>query len=103
MPFVNLTPHVINVVDGPAFPPSGAVARVKSTTEVAGTVDGVALYRVAFGAVEGLPAEVPGTILIVSALVRGAVPARRDVASPGELVRGADGNPVGCRGLAING
>ena len=103
MAFVNLTPHVLNVVGGPSLPPSGAVARCASTTVEAGVVDGVALYRVQFGAVQGLPEPVEGTIYVVSALVRGAVPTRLDVASPGELVRGADGQPVGCRGLAING
>lgn len=48
---------------------------------------------------EELPAEEAGVALVVSALVRLAVPHRRDVFSPGELVRGTDGQPVGCRGL----
>lgn len=41
------------------------------------------------------------TVYVVSALVRLALPYRRDLASPGPLVRDADGQPVGCRGLEV--
>jgi len=109
---VNLTPHVINVavIDGDGammtVPPSGDVARVASQATDAGhvKVDGeaISLSRTAFGDVQGLPAPEAGTIYVVSALVRGAVPHRRDVASPGDLIRGADGQPIGCRGLIVN-
>jgi len=100
--FINLTPHEINVVGGPSFPPSGKVARVTATVTPAGEFGGVALSRTTFGEVDGLPAPVDGTIFVVSALVRSAVPDRRDVASPGDLVRGEDGQPIGCRGLIVN-
>lgn len=46
--------------------------------------------------------QYPETYL-VSAMVRLAVPERTDVFSPGELLRGADGQPTGCRGLVGNG
>lgn len=55
-----------------------------------------------FGAVAGLPAPEPGTAYVVSAMVREASRDRRDVYSPGELVRGTDGQPIGCRGLDGN-
>ena len=100
--FINLTPHTINVVGGPSLPPSGSVARVAATSTPAGEFGGVALSRTTFGEVEGLPAPEEGVLLVVSALVRSAVPDRRDVASPGDLVRGDDGQPIGCRGLIIN-
>jgi len=107
---VNLTPHAITIVgpSGPTMtiPPSGVVARVATTPSPAGevaAVEGVvALHRVAFGEVQGLPGEEAETIFVVSALVRAAVPHRGDVASPGDLVRGEDGQPIGCRGLIIN-
>jgi len=109
---INLTPHTINVavLDGDgammSIPPSGDVARVAASADDAGhvKVDGeaISLSRVAFGAVQNLPAPEAGTIFIVSALVRGAVPQRRDVASPGDLIRGADGQPIGCQGLIVN-
>ena len=100
--FINLTPHAINVVGGPTIQPSGSVARVAATSTPAGEFGGVALSRTTFGEVEGLPAPVDGVIFVVSALVRSAVPSRTDVASPGDLVRGEDGQPIGCRGLIIN-
>ena len=102
MALINLTPHEIVLVGGPTIPPSGAVARVASVATWAGEFEGVALSRVAFGDVQNLPTPQAGVIYIVSALVRAAVPSRADVASPGELVRSADGQPVGCKGLIIN-
>jgi len=95
---INLTPHAINVLtDGGTtitLPPSGAVVRVRVTREVAGHIchDGrtVPLYRTSYG-----------TLYIVSLAVRAACPGRMDLASPGELVRDAAGQPIGCRGLDV--
>ena len=99
---LNLTPHKIVILGGPApveISPSGKVARVGATFQDAGIMEkGVATFRRTFGAVEGLPDPVKGVTLIVSALVAQAAP-RADVLSPGELVRGPDGQPIGCRGL----
>ena len=104
---VNLTPHVINVVSPEGetlgtFAPSGAVARLATTNEPAGSVGGVPLTRTVFGEPIGLPTQEDGTILIVSGLVRGALPGRSDLASPGWLVRDDAGRVVGCEGLIIN-
>lgn len=99
---INLTPHTINIVDGPSFAPSGTVARCSTTETAVGEVDGVALVSTTFGEVVDLPAPVEGTLLIVSALVRTAVPNRSDVASPGSLVRNDAGQPIGCRNLIVN-
>ncbi|CAB4162710.1 hypothetical protein UFOVP783_101 [uncultured Caudovirales phage] len=102
MKFLNLTPHaIIEVLSGRTFPPSGEVARVAATFTPAGEVGGVPLFRRTFGEVTGLPAETLGTVLIVSALVAAANPGRADLVSPGDLVRGADGQPVGCRGFVL--
>ena len=68
----------------------------------AGEVNGIALSRVTFGEVTGLPDPVEGTLYIVSALVRSALPARTDLASPGDLVRDAAGAVIGCKGLIVN-
>ena len=100
----NLTPHQIAVLGAngetlAVLPPSGQVARVSMTRELSGEVCGLPVFRSVAGAVVGLPAEQDGVALVVSALVRLALPGRRDLYSPGELVRGNDGQPVGCRGL----
>ena len=100
--FVNLTPHAVVVVGGPTLPPSGSVARCSSASVPAGEHAGVALSRVSFGAVEGLPDPEPGVVFVVSGLVRSAVPGRSDVASPGDLVRDAAGAVVGCKNLVVN-
>jgi hypothetical protein len=106
---INMTPHPINIMaEGGTtitLPPSGALVRVRVTREVAGYIchDGaeIPLHRTSYGAVEGLPAPEPGTLYIVSLAVRAACPGRMDLASPGELVRDAAGQPIGCRGLDV--
>lgn len=100
--FVNLTPHPITIVNGPTVAPSGQLARCASQSVPAGEHGGVALSRVTFGAVEGLPDPEPGVLYIVSALVRAAIPTRSDVASPGDLCRDEKGAVIGCKGLTVN-
>ena len=114
MAFVNLTPHAVVIVGLTKVPRSGTFARCATSTSPAGEVDGVKLFRTEYGAIEivdaetkeilrlGLPDPVPGVILIVSALVRAAVPHRTDVASPGDQVRDEAGNVIGCRHLIVS-
>lgn len=114
MAFVNLTPHDVVFVEGAKVPRSGTFARCATSTSPAGEADGIKLFRTEYGAIEivesetkkilrlGLPDPVPGVILIVSALVRAAVPHRTDVASPGDLVRDEAGQVVGCRHLIVS-
>jgi hypothetical protein len=106
MTILNLTPHTLNVLnaDGSVrvdVPPSGEVARVATSRTQTGEVNGLPLFTTTFGEVTGLPDVQEGTILVVSGLVAAhrGVRDRADVYSPGELVRGPDGQPVGCRGL----
>ena len=103
---INLTPHDIVIVgeNSTSFciPKSGTVARVESKSRSCGFFDGIPLSSVKFGAVTELPEYQPDTLLIVSAMVRAAASDRPDLASPGELVRDAGGNVVGCRGLIVN-
>jgi hypothetical protein len=99
---VNLTPHAVVLSGGPSLPPSGSIARCSQVSSPAGEFEGIPLSRTVFGAVEGLPEPAPGVMFLVSALVRGAVPHRKDVASPGELVRDPEGRVVGCKGLIVN-
>lgn len=109
---VNLTPHAITIVsDGGnsvTVPPSGEVARVTTTTRRLGSSGGVQFFAQETGETTGLPPEVPSEhgghlrVFIVSSLVRLAHPERRDLASPGELIRDKSGQPIGCRGLILN-
>lgn len=101
---VNLTPHTITILFSNEtwfLEPSGTVARCKMVCEPAGHHDGIPLTSVSYGTVEGLPEPAEGVLYVVSALVKAAVPGRNDVASPGDLVRDASGNVIGCRGLNV--
>lgn len=124
MKFVNMCPHklVIAAEDATAadinqgkkilltLEPSGTVARVDVDTQVTsylargpeedtGTYGAVPVFKAQMGSVQHLPAPEDGTIYVVSFLVAQAA-AREDVLSPGELIRGEDGMPIACRGLA---
>ena len=98
---VNLTPHPINLA-GQIIPLSGQLARCSEIISEAGQFDGVSLINLAYGPVAGLPDPQPGTLYIVSALVRLALPGRSDLASPGTLVRDEAGKVVGCQNLVVN-
>lgn len=104
---MNLTPHTIRVIDPDGGPtveisPSGQVARVATTSTRVGRVVGLVVYQSVTGDVSGLPTS-PDVRLIVSLVVRLAAHADTRLFSPGELVRGPDGQPTGCLGLVGNG
>ena len=65
-------------------------------------VDGIDLYRPVFGEVTGLPDYEEGVYLLVSTMVREALPLPSDLVSPGKLLRDDDGNVIGCLGLVEN-
>ena len=118
---VNLTPHSVNVVskDGDiatSFAPSGTIARVSVAETAAGVITvpvpaetagetwsyDIPLITSTYGDVTGLPEPIFGTVYIVSAMVRLAVPTRRDVVSPAGLVRDGAGMVIGCRQFERN-
>jgi len=103
---VNLTPHEVKFVDGNSVwsIPSAGVARVETLVEKARElpVSGIPVVRATKGEVVNLPNPSKGTIYIVSAMVREAVPHRTDVFSPHGLVRDDAGNVVGCEALVGN-
>jgi len=107
MNFINLTPHTNSVCNASgevvlALPASGAVARVASSSVSRESGLGFDFNSVSYGEVSGLPDAAEGVMLVVSAMVRSALPGRKDLASPGELVRNSEGQPVGCKGLNLN-
>jgi hypothetical protein len=106
MKIINYTPHAINVVvsdtTSVAFPPSGKVARVTSTSTPAGSLAGIPCFTSTFGEVEGLPAPEEGVKIIVSGMVLDATKGKRfDLIAPGELLRNAEGQPIGCKGFRV--
>lgn len=104
MNLVNLTPHTINILtEGMVRSiPSTGIARCATESALIYQVEGIPVNRTTYGKVEGLPEPSEGTVYIVSALVRMAVPTRNDVVSPGDLVRDEKGQPIGCKNLVGN-
>lgn len=108
MEIQNLTPHAVTIFDNDGktilatVRPSGDVARVTMSRTQTDSVGSIPVFVSTAGDVTGLPPAGNGTVFIVSALVRLAVPTRKDVFSPGELIRNDQGQPVGCKGLEAN-
>lgn len=106
MEIVNLTPHEIKVVGDEenvhTFAPSGQTTRIHVIRYKFGYAGDIPLYKSELGQVEGLPEQKEGVYLIVSTLIRTSFPARKDLLSPGELIRDAKGQPTGCRGFDRN-
>lgn len=106
MEFVNLTPHAINIVDGDGKPvaniaPSGLVARVSMTRQQVGEFAGIPAFVTTYGEPTGIPEPTEDTIYIVSGMVVQAIAGDRpDVWAPGDLMRNAEGQVVGCVGLS---
>jgi hypothetical protein len=103
--FENLTPHVVNIFDENgekvSVQPSG-LARVSSNQTVRLVANGIKIVTESYGEVQGLPDAKFGTFYIVSAMVRLACPDRKDLLSPGSLVRDSEGNIIGCGALISN-
>lgn len=107
----NLTPHEVCIYKLNGTKPDldlvieggKEVARVSCEYQkVNKMVEGVAVYRTVFGEVTGLPDYEEGTYLLVSTMVREALPLRRDLVSPGQLLRNEEGQVIGCLGLVGN-
>ena len=104
----NLTPHPVNFVlageTRTLAPDPAGPARVAETIrpDTTGEVAGIPVIRKIFGEITGLPAPVPGTALLVSALVATAAWAlqRTDVLAIGETVRDSAGRVTGATSLA---
>ncbi|GAB2515904.1 hypothetical protein HNR10_005260 [Nocardiopsis aegyptia] len=111
MPVVNLTPHVVTVVD--------ARSRVIQRWPRAPEPARVEAVRVPVRGAAGVPAGVPlvaerrtranlpepqeGVWFIVSSVVGSAHPERRDLLVPSDLVRDGKGVVTACRSFVISG
>jgi len=104
---INKTPHAVNIVG-----PNGQVVRTyeKGDSQIRLAVitirginlpDGTPTSKTEFGDPEGLPEFEPGTYYIVSQMVQTALPERKDLLVPAEIVRDDGGNIVGCKSLGV--
>ena len=80
----------------------GEPIRVSCESRKVDTVEGIDIYENIYGEVTGLPEFKEGIYYVVSAMVRQALPERKDLLSPGQLIRNEAGQPIGCLGLVRN-
>lgn len=80
----------------------GEPIRVSCESRKVDVIEGIDIYEVVYGEVTGLPKYVEGVFYVVSAMVRQALPGRKDLLSPGQLIRNEQGQPIGCLGLVRN-
>lgn len=80
----------------------GEPIRVSCESRKVDTIEGVDIYENTYGEVTGLPEFKEGVYYVVSAMVRQALPHRKDLLSPGQLIRSEAGQPIGCLGLVRN-
>ena len=99
------TPHDINIIgeDGQVIRtyPSVGVARLKSETVRVFDLNGIPVTETIFGEPEGLPNRSFDVFYIVSGLIKSALTDRKDLLSPGELVRDDQGRVIGCKSLSL--
>lgn len=101
MRFINLCPHDVTfeLTDGRIvqLEMAGTVARQAVTTEEYGVIpfddkSGIRSYKTEVGDAVNLPKEMPGVMLVVSAIVRLNNPHRKDLVSPSSVYRTLDEN-----------
>ena len=101
----NLTPHAVKFVseDGKTteFPPTSVVARVSVSYEEVESIGGFRAVKIKYGRVNELPDEKENIYYIVSKLVKLAMPERKDLITPEDVVRDEQGHVLYCRAWEI--
>lgn len=102
----NLTPHPVHIVDANGNKirtiESSGLIRLKATTIPAGVeIDGVKITKTVYGEPEGLPEYNKEVFIVVSQLVKTALPLRMDLLVPAEVLRDGQGVILGCQSLGI--
>jgi len=108
---INLTPHIVKLNSGKEFPPSGMVTRVSAQfsrlTPQELLNEGIYIYSVEYGEIEGLPEPEEGKLFIVSAMVleAGRKIGRNDLVAPAtghpEAIRNEQGQIVSVPGFVF--
>lgn len=109
MKLINLCPHPICLRHGDGtetvIPQSGN-ARIDVSYRDSNAIEveqhSVRVIKGVYGAVTGLPEPVEGCLYVVSHMVRMALPQRRDLLSPADIIRDSDGNILACRMFEAN-
>lgn len=105
MKLVNRCPHHVRLIrmDGTSIDlaPESPAIRLEVVEEVAGYVEDVPIVVVRH-VLPALPPPGPGTLLIVSSLVRAAFPNRRDLVSPAKQTYDENRVVTGCCALSAN-
>ena len=102
MNIINLTPHRISLPNGRDVLPSGYISRLNVVQSQVDILDGVPILESQAVKTVNLPEVEQDTYYIVPALVRCAMPGRRDLLSPSKLLRDAMGQIIGCAALERN-
>lgn len=101
----NLTPHDITIVDGDCeevktIPASGKVARLEMSTKKIGELGEIPITTTITDGTVELPPLHDKKMYIVSRVVASALPDRKDLLFPDQLVRDEDGRVIGCKSLS---
>lgn len=100
---INKTPHPVIILDDNmdviARFESTEPIRLKAETQLMGQLYGIPITKTDFGIAENMPELERGTYYIVSQIVKSAYHNRKDLLTPNEVVRDADGNIIGCKSL----
>lgn len=104
MQIINLTPHPVTLVtangDEVVIQPEENPARIPTTTNPDGEINGIPVVREALGDADSvLPAPQPGVVYVVSRPVAERATHRPDLLVPTQVER-VDGRPVRARALA---
>jgi len=107
MKIINTRAHEIVVLDQKGniikiFPKSPAPARCNEATTDVANVEGVPIVKKVYSSPYNLPPHKAGTLLIVSRVVKDALPDRPDLVVPAELVRDSNKKVVACKALSIH-
>lgn len=101
----NFTPHPIVILNNKnevieKFQSEGIIRLNSEIIKIRKEGD-IQITKTIFGNPEGLPEEKEGILLIVSQMIKSALPNRNDLVVPAELVRNDEGYVIGCKSLSI--
>jgi len=103
---VNLTPHTVTILNSDnqiiKEYPSEGFARISTSSQIVGEIDGIAISKTVMGAIQDLPEPDGESVFIVSMPVAQACSGRNDIVAPdtGPTAYRIDGKIIGVRQFA---